>query len=409
MGKNFYFLWLSISCSKLASSLYTMTVTLIVYNLTKSATLASVIMLTYVLGKLASSLCLPILNKCLSVNQLLFRGLLLQLLLILLYFLVLNFNNVLPALGYLVIIYTVTLSIGFSDGIISPSRNSLIPDVVKRESLEKANGLIGTVDQTLSLLGWALGALLINIFGSSFMILSIVILIIFAAVSSYLIFVPVKKQAMEKSNNIELIKLGWKLLFDKKSNLILITTMDILEGIASSIWIGGITLVFVQSVLHKSEEWWGYINAGYFIGSIVGGLLITLYSKKISKNLIKNIIFSSFTVSLLVLIYSLNSNAYIALLLVVLMGPFYQMRDISQQSFIQKNISSTELINLYIAKDNMYYIIFALSVFVSGFISDFFGVVYVYYLAFSLYLISSITGVFLLRKSRNINKKVRSI
>ena len=404
MGKNFYFLWLSISFSKLASSLYTMTVTLIVYNLTKSATLASIIMLTYVLGKLISSVFLPILNKNLPVTKILFKGLFLQLLLILLCFLVLNFNIFLPHIGYLVIIYAITLFIGLSDGLISPSRSSLIPDVVNRAKLEKANSLIGTVDQTLSLLGWALGALLINIFGSKFMILSIFVLIIGATISSYLIFVPDKKQAEKKSNNIELIKLGWKLLFDKKSNLILITTMDILEGIASSIWIGGITLVFVQSVLHKNEEWWGYINAGYFIGSIVGGLLITLYSKKISKNLIKSIIFSSFTVSLLVLVYSLNSNAYIALLLVVLMGPFYQMRDISQQSFIQKNISSTELINLYVAKDNMYYIIFALSVFVSGFISDFFGVVYVYYLAFFLYLISSLTGIFLLRRSKNINK-----
>ncbi|PLR92839.1 hypothetical protein [Bacillus sp. T33-2] len=136
--------------------------------------------------------------------------------------------------------------------------------------------------------------------------------------------------------------------------------MDILEGIASGIWIGGITLVFVKEVLNKGEQWWGFINTSYYAGSILGRILITLFSIKLQKHLIKGIIISSFIVSILVLVYAINTNAWIALVLVVMMGPFYQLRDISQQTYIQKVIVDDTLSKLYA---DLYYLIFALSVF----------------------------------------------
>jgi len=50
------------------------------------------------------------------------------------------------------------------------------------------------------------------------------------------------------------------------------------------------------------------------------------------------------------------------------------------------------------------YIVFALSVFLSGLISDYIGVVYVYYFAFILYFISSIAAAFTFRRESKINK-----
>jgi len=150
----------------------------------------------------------------------------------------------------LMIIYMLIAFTGFTDGFVSPSRMSLIPESVEEKALGKANSLISTTDQTFALLGWSIGTIAINIYGSNF--------------------------------------------------------------------------------------------------------------------------------------YAMNTTAGIALLLVVLMGPFYQLRDISQLTYIQKNVVG--LAKLYAAKDNLYYIVFALSVFLSGLISDYIGVVYVYYFAFILYL-----------------------
>jgi len=173
--------------------------------------------------------------------------------------------------------------------------------------------------------------------------------------------------------------------------------MDILEGIGSSIWIGGITLVFVNEVLQKGEQWWGFINTSYYAGSILGGLLITIFSVRIQRNLLKYIVIGSFGVSVLVLLYAFNRIGWLALVLVIVMGPFYQLRDISQQTYIQKVGERTALSKIYAAKDNLYYLIFAVSVFISGLVSDYIGVVYVYYLAFFLYLISTIIAIYTLR------------
>lgn len=69
--------------------------------------------------------------------------------------------------------------------------------------------------------------------------------------------ISVKVTTLPITKNKQALKKGWQLLFDKKYRLHLITTMGILEGIAASIWIGGITLIFVQTELHQTTDWWG--------------------------------------------------------------------------------------------------------------------------------------------------------
>lgn len=54
---------------------------------------------------------------------------------------------------------------------------------------------------------------------------------------------------------------------------------------------------------------------------------------------------------------------------------------------------------LYVAKDNLYYPIFALSVLIMGLVSDGLGIRYVYYLAAFLYWMSSVLAVIRLKKT----------
>ncbi len=44
-----------------------------------------------------------------------------------------------------------------------------------------------------------------------------------------------------------------------------VTLMDLTEMFAGVIWIAAISMVFVTEVLHQSTEWFGYINAGYYL------------------------------------------------------------------------------------------------------------------------------------------------
>ncbi|MGG4264514.1 MFS transporter [Peribacillus simplex] len=390
MNKYFYYLWVSISFGKLALSLYTMTITLTIYSITHSATLASVVMLVHVIGKLLSSFVFPLVTERTPLKKILSMSLLTQLLIIALILgvLTMEFNQVVQ----LTFIYSLIGLAGFIDGFTSPSRMSLIPELVEDTKIGKANSLISTTDQTFALFGWSVGTIALNYYGSNLVLIVSLTLLTISFFSSLRLKATKVKEA-KKRPKWEIIKAGWFILFSKKNHMRTITTMDILEGIASGIWIGGITLVFVNEVLKKGEQWWGFINTGYYAGSILGGILITLFSIKLQRNLIKAIITGSFLVSILVLLYAINNTAWVALVLVILMGPFYQLRDISQQTYIQKVTLDDTLSKLYAAKDNLYYLIFALSVFITGLISDYMGVVYVYYLAFLLYLTSTIFAV----------------
>lgn len=399
LSRYFYFLWTSISFGKLAMSLYTMSLTLIVFFMTNSATLASLIMLVHVLGKMISSFVFPLVSEHKSLKKILGSSLFMQTFLVTLVFMV-NLS-ILGIYIKLIIIYILIMLTGFLDGFVSPSRLSLIPQIVNKAKIGKANSLISTTDQSLALLGWSVGPIIGNFFGYNFILATSLFLLIISTLSSLKIKND-KLKTVERRPRLEVIKEGWFVLFSKKNHLRTITTMDILEGIASGIWIGGVTLLFVSQILKEGEEWWGFINAGYYIGSIVGGVIVTIYSHKLKHKLLLGISLGSFSVSLLVLMYAINTTAWVALLLVILMGPFYQLRDISQQTYIQTVVVDNTLSKIYAAKGNIYYFTFSLSVLITGLLSDHFGVVYVYYLAFGLYFLSTLLSLMIFPKKLSL-------
>nr|MDF9459742.1 hypothetical protein [Bacillus pumilus] len=60
----------------------------------------------------------------------------------------------------------------------------------------------------------------------------------------------------------------------EKPTIRTLTVLEMLSMSGRSIWTGAIILVYVTEVLHQPETWWGFINASYFGGTILGGLLV---------------------------------------------------------------------------------------------------------------------------------------
>ena len=135
---------------------------------------------------------------------------------------------------------------------------------------------------------------------------------------------------------------SWKLLFQNPA-LRTVTCMDLIETFAGTIWIGAITMAYVTTVLHKGEEWWGYINTSYYVGTLIGGLLAWKMSTYIQNNLIRSMAIGSLMFSILTFLYGMTSSGFIALFLCVLMGPCYQIRDISQTTVLQSSVEPTLL------------------------------------------------------------------
>ncbi|WP_264752971.1 MFS transporter [Bacillus sp. ZJS3] len=386
MSKSFYFLWSSTSFGRLGNSIYMMTLTMIMYQITNSVTFAALVTFTHVIAKLLSSFFIPMLTDRYPLNHILRSSLIGQSLLLLIIIYIFYFNP-LSNLFLNVIVFLIIFCIGFLDGLTNPSRNSLTPKVVEKDKLSKANSLISTTDQSFALLGWSMGGVAFSYFGS----VKVLSVSLFLYILSALLTFFISESFMGKGNkkaDWKSIKIGWQTLYTNQ-NLRIITLMDIIEGIAGGIWIGGISLVFVKEVLNKNEQWWGYINASYYLGSIIGGILIALISTWVNKNLTRGIMIGSFGVCILVLLYSLTEIPIIALILVAIMGPFYQLRDIAQNTYFQFSVSEELLPKVYAAQNNIYYIVFSLSVFLMGLISDLFGAQFVYLLAAILYFLSS--------------------
>ena len=125
---------------------------------------------------------------------------------------------------------------------------------------------------------------------------------------------------------------GWKLLFQNPS-LRTVTCMDLIETFAGTIWMGAITMAYVTTVLHKGEEWWGFINTSYYVGTLIGGLLAWKMSTYIQNNLIRSMAVGSLLFSILTFLYGMTSSGFIALFLCVLMDHVIKLEIFLKQQF----------------------------------------------------------------------------
>ncbi len=396
MLRSFYYLLISQSSTKLAYSLYTMTIITFLYQETNSATFASAVTIISMLSSLMSGSTVPLMMEKYSLKSILLLSQICQL--IIYAFIVITLYFVPSPVNFILLFLFLAL-ISFFNGWTTPARSALIPEIVLKEKLVNANSILSTTDQTLLLLGWSAGGALIVYFGHFNVIMITIALLLISIIS--LLFLKTKAQAMkqkEHKNKFDTLKEGWVIVF-KHPTLSTITKMDIIELFGGSIWIGAVTLVFVQEALGQDEKWWGYINSAYYAGTIIGGILVWKLSKYIHKSLVTSMIIGSIGVAILTIIYSFVSVPFVALLLVILMGPLYQMRDIAQNTFIQNSVEKDVLGKYLASKATINQAVFSLSVFIIGLLVDLVSARFVYLFSGVLLLCSAIYGYLKLGKT----------
>ncbi|MEW4228506.1 MFS transporter [Priestia megaterium] len=185
---------------------------------------------------------------------------------------------------------------------------------------------------------------------------------------------------------------GWRFLWVHKRIRALVI-MDITESLVGTIWIGAITLSFVQEVLGKGEVWWGYINGAYYFGSIVGGIIVYRMSSMVKGRLLLLMFAGSIGYAVLTGFYGLVTNPYLALALLIMMSPAYQLRDAAQETIYQNACSSSVFPKVIAAKSTLVQGAFILSIAFVGTVADFFGVRFVYLFSSFLLLVTSLIGI----------------
>lgn len=286
-------------------------------------------------------------------------------------------------------------------GWVIPARNAMIPRIVNQDQFAKANSILSTSDQVVLLAGWSLGGILVSFIGEMNTIWITLIILVISTGSLFLVKdptddTPATDQNQQQNGKWKTMKQGWLTIW-RRPTLRIVTIMDVLETFGSSVWAGAFILVFVKQILHRGEEWWGILNGGYFAGTILGGLLIMYLSKKIDKNIFSSMFFGSLFVCIITLIFTFANHPIAAVIFVLLMGPFYQLRDVAQRTLFQNSVSNELLPKVLASQGTIIFITFGISLPVMGFVADHYGIKIIYFIAALVYTSSSLLA-FLLKK-----------
>ncbi|UPG63969.1 MFS transporter [Metabacillus endolithicus] len=176
----------------------------------------------------------------------------------------------------LVITFVLVFCISFLDGWATPARNAMLPRLVHRDDLIKANSFVATLDQTVQLGGWASGGILVALIGGNQMIWLTLCLFVISTFFMRLLKDDTEQIGEEDNTTVQSkwqsLKEGWLFIW-KVPSIRSIHLIYVFEYFASAVWIAAILYVYVEEILGKDQSWWGYINATFFLGLVIGGFL----------------------------------------------------------------------------------------------------------------------------------------
>ncbi|MCR8849538.1 MFS transporter [Rossellomorea sp. SC111] len=387
-------LWFGQALANMGDVFYIVGLISLVYNITGSALYMTAVPLVITFSRFISSVAAPLLLNRTQLKSLIAYSQIGKtfFLCVFLLLMVLNVGNVW--------IYFVCASIiSFLDGWALPARNSYVPFLVKREELMGANGFLSTVDQTIQFSSWALGGILLAVLNATN--LFIVVILLFLASTFYMLKLPVIP-----SSTLEVRKVWWQELGDgwsqvkRRKGLVPVFWIYGLESVSGTVWIAAVLYLYVDLLLQRGEEWWGFINSSFFVGLVVASFLIFKLHGIFSKYRQKWLPFCMIVTSAVTLVFAWNKIAVMALFLSFVFGLFDQIKNVVLQTYLQENAPPEELGKIYAAQGALTTLLFGLSSVGVGLLLEVMSVSMVFTLSAFL-LFTTLIPVKILQKNLN--------
>jgi len=370
-NKRFLFLWAGQSLANLGDVFYIVGIISIIYTATDSIFFTSMVPVVNVTMRSVGSLTAPLLFRRFSLQRLLLVSQSAKTVLLAV--------TVAIAAEREILLFLLIASIAYLDGWATPARNSLVPRLVTRDMLLRANGLLAASDQTVYFAGWAAGGIAVVWLGAGNVLWGTVGAYALAA-WAMLGIGTVQQVELEEQAETKSWLTGWKWIQEDR-RLRLIVMMDVLIALSGGVWIAAIILPFVLKVLGQGEEWWGYINAGYMLGSIIGVAVLLAVAPRMQQHLTRWIIVGAIGSSIFTVLFAGSSNPFAALLFSLLLGPVFQMQLIAKQTVLQQAAPESTLPYVLSAKDTIDSLSFGLSALLMGAFAEWQGPRAVYYLS----------------------------
>lgn len=384
-NRNFHYLWNGQTLGNLGDILYIICLISLVYNETGSVLHMALIPFVKTMSLLVSGFIAPIFIEKYKRTTLLITTLtaktflLFGLCLITLYGIDNTFTYAL--------LYVLIVIISLLEGIGNPARRSMVPDLVEEQELVRANSFISVANQTSMLLAWPLGSVLLVVWGEQNMLWLTVVLFLLSSILTSQINLKETMINERQESNWLAMKEGWELIF-KSRKLTTLTAMDVLENFGHGVWIAAILYVYVETAIGKGEAWWGYINAAFFAGMMIAGIVVYRFSNRMESHLSLVIMTATLCLLGLNVWFGLTSSPWIALMVSFIFGFPQMARDVSQNTLIQQTHRDKQLAKVYASHGTLVYGTFGLATLVLGWFAEEFGVRATYILVSTLFLFS---------------------
>ena len=374
MKKSFHLLWVSQLFANLGDVFYIVGLISILYHASESVFWLALLPFVNMTGRMISSSFAPLLfNRYKLKTVLVFSQAGKTMLLVLLVTGILHHE-------WLYALFSLVFTIALLDGVAQPASAALLPRIVDKSKLLRANSVLSMINDSTQLGGWALGGLLVVVLdGQSVIALTFILYILSTCCMAFIVDKTPLEKNITRSKWQELTE-GFRIIITtppyRAIHIVLVA-----ESIANVVWVAAIMYIFVADVLHVSEAWWGYLNATFFIGFIIGGFVCTKFENQLNEKMKDTIIVCSFSVAILLIVFGFNNLAVIALLISLAYGVFEQIKGIVITTFLQKEASDEQLVKIYSAQGVIVSFVFGVSILIAGAAANVLSVQWLYIVA----------------------------
>lgn len=364
MKKAFYFLLASQLFANLGDIFYIVGLISILYQLNESTFVLALLPVLNMAGRLFSSTVAPYFINRWQLKHILFVSQLLKtLLLVCLFYIV-------TTIPLLIIICIMIFVIAWLDGLTLPASEAMLPRLVPRNKLIRANSLLSMMNESTKLGGWALGGIIVVMTSGMGIILLTILLYALATVAIGCIrddsVFERKETRFEKSELFE----GFQIIWKNRSFRVL-QIAELLSTIANVVWVAAFIYIFVDDVLHVSEVWWGYINTTFFVGLLVGASIYMKLEHYLSQHFRTWLLLSSLLLSCTMLGFSINTWPLVALLLSAIFGFVSQLQGILMGTWLQLKADDHILVKMYSAQEVLNAAAFIFATLTVGYLAEF--------------------------------------
>ena len=291
-------------------------------------------------------------------------------------------------------IYLVVAGITAASTFYQPARIAIVPSLVKRFNLVRANSvLVGTAQGTMAV-GYMLGGLLtLRIAFGTFVLFNLLTFLVSATLTALMQIQP-RSEAEKQAQKARLplrqsVREGYVYLKDNPVVRPLVV-MELLEHVPHGIWTSALMLVFAEKALRAGADAWGTMSALYFAGMMVGAVVASVAAKRLERYPGLIIGGNALASGVLTLLFALSPVTWVAVVLAFLFGPPSAVRDVVQDTLLQTVADDELLGRVYALREMGRWVVYMLAGLLFAWLADSMPIRTIYLLGGGLYLLTAV-------------------